>query len=50
MKFSFVGLAALAIGAQTALAATCECQPEDTSCIQECGKYLISLQSERCSF
>lgn len=38
MKFTLVGFAALAVGVQTAIAATCNCPVGDTNCLNKCGK------------
>lgn len=39
MKFSLVGLAVLAFGIQSiAAAASCDCEPNDTDCLSNCGK------------
>jgi hypothetical protein len=39
MKITFIGLSAIALGVQTAMAINqCNCEPSDTTCLSKCGK------------
>jgi hypothetical protein len=39
MKVTYIGLATIALGVQSVIAAVCNCADNDANCLKGCGKF-----------